>query len=431
MGPEVTQHTRMRAQVVLILLIWNSAVAPYIINTLTGTKGESTVAQFTGLSGPASLYSQLSTLVTIVASLLLVMRAIVRRQRWGLAALMLFSLPYLYLLVRSAYEGGIAPIPAVLIAAVYLALWSVGVSSSAFRTIGILTVVTALLSIATAVIFPRTGIFVSATGNTVGADKQIVDAGLLVGIFNNPNTLGQVLALGLPFVLLISHRWWARLGAITLVLSAMIWTASRTSIYAAVTVLVMALVLRLTSSARARSLVIGIVATTLISLTVLLPLATTSIDAFTYRGQIWLGSLRAVQQSRIFGLGPDWYWRVSQQSNDLVSLAFHGHNQFVSTFVSGGLLGILLAVMWIALLVRHAIMDSSSGWAPSALFVTSLLVLAVLETPVSPLDSGILLYAAVVPAALIWRGRINERSSHQMRRGRGVHSRSSSHESKV
>jgi O-antigen ligase len=90
------------------------------------------------------------------------------------------------------------------------------------------------------------------------------------------------------------------------------------------------------------------------AIVLVLPLLSSNQHAFTGRGHIWAASLRAWEESRLVGLGIDWFrtansvsYFVSLENLDSgdVFLPSHGHNLVVGTLVESGLVGICLLVL--------------------------------------------------------------------------------------
>ena len=113
------------------------------------------------------------------------------------------------------------------------------------RWLGYLVGLTAILSILIGLALPSKGFLHSVNGGVVSVDKQLLPGGLLIGFLTDGNSVGQILAVGIPLVAIIrrpSHRW-VLLGACFL---ALVWTASRSSMLAVALAIIAAAVLKIT-----------------------------------------------------------------------------------------------------------------------------------------------------------------------------------------
>src|SRR6201999_4014902 len=139
------------------------------------------------------------------------------------------------------------------------------------------------------------------------------------------NNLGQYLAMGVPFVALIprrSHRWWF----MGLTLFAIIWSASRSS-FAAMGMLLIAILVLKTFRQESRRVVGPIVAMAPWVLVVLLPFITKNPEEYTNRGLIWKISLQYWHTNVWYGLGANFYQVIGHTSARQAATVFHGHNQ--------------------------------------------------------------------------------------------------------
>ncbi|KQY42819.1 hypothetical protein ASD18_17670 [Cellulomonas sp. Root137] len=242
---------------------------------------------------------------------------------------------------------------------------------------GYLTITLATVSLAMGVLSDAGWIFGS---NIEGAEtKGLIYSGLLAGPYSQMNPLGMALAMGLPFVSLVPRAWLRRAGY-AFVLGALVLTASRTALVAAVVMLVVFLVsVAVRSSARtvlaAASLVISVVI-------VALPLSTENARAFTERGQVWVQALDTVRSGAgplTFGQGTKAFQAGSALTDSIGFVRNHGHNQAVTLLVMGGALALVClgALIWAAVVRAAAVAPASL--APG-LFVVCLLTIGVAET---------------------------------------------------
>ncbi len=399
----------------VLALTWALVVVPRTVQSMTAPKFRTTVGQ------EAAPYSSLALLsdrgltaalagVCAVAVLLSLRRATLA----GAATVAALLLPWLVAAVRDAYGGTVPGTGAALYPLVVLALWALAPRLGVGAVIGHLTGASALLALAMGALLPAAGIYRLASGDLVDPDKTLVPLGLLVGPFSDSNNLAQVLVLGTPALLLVRRRGVA-LAWLAVVVLALVWSSSRSSLLAFAAAGAVAAVLAAARRPGARSVLAGLGGALALAVLAALPLATvaaatsgaaraTAADvAFTNRGYVWRLSLQTFAEHPLVGMGTDWYGRVAGYANPLGGFAYHGHNGLVQSLVTTGLLGTAaLTVLVLVALVR------ASGWAASpgagSLFpVAHLVALAVsstFEVSFALVDRGFLLPVAITPLAL-------------------------------
>jgi O-antigen ligase len=219
-------------------------------------------------------------------------------------------------------------------------------------TAGILVFLLAALSLATAFITPGTA-FLTLGGE---AKESLIAGQALAGPVSHPNTLGQMLALGMPFVFYISSRTW-RITAVVVVSLTLLATGSRTALFAGVIGL---LVMLLWKAQRTGFTVRGGLAP--LALIIIYPIAllvspwliaTSDSQSFTGRGYIWQGSFDLWEKSPVFGNGPRAFYEAAAYYNNLGSGAYHAHNELLNVMVTAGIVGLIAAlVLFVALLLK-------------------------------------------------------------------------------
>ena len=225
---------RDRWAVALLALTWVWMVAPRILQSLLAPKYRSTV----GLLAPPThpLAGHATTLLTFALLALcvwIIVDTLGDPVERPLVPLSLMLAPWGYLVVRDLYVGNFPDIKAMIYPLVVTAVWMLRPRLRALATMGYLMGLAAVLSIALAVIMPDKGIFTTVLGTQLAEDKEVLPWGILVGVFSHGNTMGQVLALGLPMVALIPRRNW-RLLLLAVCLFAILWSASRSAMLAVV-----------------------------------------------------------------------------------------------------------------------------------------------------------------------------------------------------
>ena len=210
-----------------------------------------------------------------------------------------------------------------------------------------------------------------------GDSKAVFGTNLLAGPFSQGNSLGIVMAGGLPFVG-AAYRGRKRAFLVVLIALLVVLSGSRTSMLAVAVIALVAMsraVLEPTLS-RAVAFLAGI--STLVA-TVVVPAMTKTATSFTGRGGIWQVSEQFWPSFKWFGLGPYAYSdpRFYGASGQVL---LHGHNTYVTTRTEIGLVGCMaLAVLLISLLFKAA---SVYGSDPVPMyFMLGILALGLLETP--------------------------------------------------
>jgi O-antigen ligase len=196
------------------------------------------------------------------------------------------------------------------------------------------------------------------------------------------------------------------------VLAALVWTASRSSLAAALAALGCAAALRLLPQGLRVAAATGALLVS-VGTVVALPLVTSAPTAFSNRGLIWNLSLATVETSPLTGHGAAYYSTVGQYVNPLPRTAYHGHNEFVHVLVTGGVAYLVLLGVLLAVAVVHALRhlntapdtELDTGQIGGTLYpVTQIVALAVsctLEVSFGVVDRSFLLAVTVLPMAWI------------------------------
>lgn len=286
--------------------------------------------------------------------------------------------------------------------------WVIPIDTSVLRTVGYLTICIAAVSVAYGVLQPDYATAVRGVG--LEDTKAIIGDKLLAGPFASPNTLGLLLAIGFPTVLAIRNKWILWLGA-AVVIYALVWSSSRSSIFAVAFGFAGYILIRLHLK---RAVAVGIfkfsVVTTSISVVIIPILYRNNELDFTGRGRIWSGSLNAVSGRWIEGAGPDFYQDLYEVRNTLGPTAFHGHNLFITLLVTGGLFVVLSFAYMVWYMARRCI-DVFSDYPECGAWLISLLAASVLESTIDFRSPGYLGWVTWPMLALLVVGRPEYTSS--------------------
>ena len=313
----MTDAARGRLETALILLIGAWFLVPRLIQTLSLAKGVHTAVggqqpPYTGLASAAQrglFYLTIGLCLWIIV--LLWRRSPSRR---GLA-LIVFLLPWAYLVIRDQYAQQRPENIYELMPVLAVAIWMLRPRIARLQVLGYVVGVTIVASLLVGIALPGHGIQRNAAGALVTVDKQILPGGELVGIFSDANSLGQFIALGLPAVMLIRARGW-RIVIALCGLFALVWCASRSSMYAVALTIVVYLVVSRTR-AHSRAFVAFLLLSIAFAAVCILPLITHDPAAFTNRGYIWQASQGAWAQHPLFGNGSDWFSVIGSSSASL------------------------------------------------------------------------------------------------------------------
>jgi O-Antigen ligase len=341
----------------LTSLTFASSTVPGAIEYL-GRSHQSLLASVTAVRTP--LASNVSLLINVLIMLFAFYIAISRGLNIGRNAvdLVLVLTVLAWSLLGLWREGDVTTrsiLDYLTVGLVVVALWCLRPSRALYPHVGRLVSILVIYSLIFAFADPAGAYYTSLSGAIGESTKSYIGHNQLASVFGHSNTLGIVVALGIPFILLLERRV-LRLVVVGLAIWVLVWSSSRTGIFAAGFAFVFMGILRQLPR-RLAGPVVWISSVIVLAVVFLLPLRTTDPNAFTRRGAIWIGSLAEAHHNVLFGQGPNWYSDIAQFDNDLGNQASSGHNWFVSTLALGGLVGLVLgAVLILRLLVlasRH------------------------------------------------------------------------------
>ncbi len=254
--------------------------------------------------------------------------------------LVILLAPWIYLITRDLYAGVHLHLQDLEYPAIVIAVWVLRPPLRKLALLGYLAALLALISVLMGVFLKAKGLYHASNGDLVPLDKKILPWGILVGPLTSENNLGQALVLGLPLIGLARSRL-VKLVVILLTSYAIVWTASRSSIAALAVGGLIALALQVPGR-KLRQVVaaVAVLATALVMIAI--PVSTSVGTDFSNRGYIWITSLRAWSQHRVFGLGSRYYSSLAKYEEGLGGQAFHGHNTFVQMVAVGGAVGLIL-----------------------------------------------------------------------------------------
>ena len=209
--------------------------------------------------------------------------------------------------------------------------------------------------------------------------KGILTSGVLAGPYHQMNSLGMTLAIALPFAALI-RRTQVRWFYFGLIIFTLLLSASRTAIIAVCLAGTVGLFVRLIGSNKGKRLAYLLSAIGIASISIVLPWVVNDPDKFTRRGEIWLESRFAIGESPFIGWGFNAFGSGSLVSDRLGKSIFAAHNLFLHYFVIGGLLGIMIILLFLAWVAARVLSLEPFDPVLSS-FVLIILVLTIAEMP--------------------------------------------------
>ncbi|QZS54689.1 O-antigen ligase family protein [Rhodococcus opacus] len=383
----------------LLILGWAYSIVPAAIDVFSGTRGAVVVTVTHSATAQADTARTLIWLLFMALAGVIVLRNLKHRS----SGAVVFLLPWVAIQISTMANGSLPPKSALLIPAIALAAAFTAPSVRTLETLGKLTIATAVLSLGIATLTPHGFLDVRPPIGqpTPLEEKALIGSQLLAGPYGHSNTLGMALALGLPFVLLIRPRW-LKFAGVAVVASALVWTASRTSITTAAIVLMLTFAAMLLSSrAIARWGSIGIVAALVTMLYI--PLSTLGDPtAYSQRGRIWIAIYQTWQESAWFGHGPYAFHAVSRATRVFGLYAFHGHNLFMHSLMTLGVFGVLAWAVFLIAAARRSVRIGRAGQPAFLYFLITFLTVSCLEISTDLTDLSQLGYVTIVPFAVLF-----------------------------
>ena len=343
------RHARM-----LTSLVFASSTIPGAIEYL-GRSHQSLLASVTVVRTP--LASDVSLLINVLIVMFAFYVAVSRGFNIGrnAADLVLILAIFAWSLLGLWREGDVTTrsiLDYLTVGLVVIALWCLRPSRELYVHVGRLISILVIYSLIFALADPAGAYYTSLSGAIGESTKSFIGHNQLASVFGHSNTLGIVIALGIPFIFLLERRA-VRIVVLALATWVLVWSASRTGAFAAGFAFVLVCILKRVPR-RLTGPLVWVSSLVVLAVVFVLPLRTTDPNAFTRRGAIWIGSLAQAHHDVLFGQGPNWYSDIAQFDNNLGNQASSGHNWFVSTLALGGLVGLVLGAILIFRLLALA-----------------------------------------------------------------------------
>ncbi len=393
-----SMNDRWAELLIVALATW--IILPRLIQSLTASKHLANVGlESPPLTGAAYLSSSGLELAVIGLCVLIVFDVAKNARPGPVGGLVLMLLPWVYLTARDMFAGQNPAKPSYVYPLVVGVLWLLRPRIEVLRYLGYVVGVSAVISIALAVVLPSRGILISSSGELVGQGKEIFSSGILIGFLTHGNTLGQFLALGLPFAGMVPRRW-LRWSIFAVTSFALVWTAAR-SILAAVVIGLLAVAIAAAMNRLTRRWLVPVVTMVPFVIGGIVPFLVSNPHTFANRGLVWGASFDWWHRSVLTGLGSGWYGVVGKTSDQVAGSVGNGHNQLVQLLVTGGIvLAVIVAVPVIVASVRSGAMAASGRLAPVA-YLGMLAGACVLEKAFSIVDNTPMLLMTAVPLTVL------------------------------
>jgi O-antigen ligase len=397
---------------VLIVITWVSVVLPRIVQSLTAPKHHTLVNDNIPYSASTAFLSHLLTLLVIAWCVVVVARRSTDLPTDRRRVLVILLAPWIYLITRDVYAGVHFHFQDVEYPAIVIAVWVLRPPIRKLVLLGYLGAALTAISLLMGIFLSAKGLYHASSGDLVSLDKRILPWGILVGPLSSENNLGQVLVLGLPLIGFARSRA-VRWVVVVMTAYAIVWTSSRSSIAALAVGGIIALALQVPWR-KARPVIAAILLLAAGLVMIAIPVSTSDGKDFSNRGYIWITSLRAWSEHRVFGLGSQWYSALARYEEGLGGAAFHGHNTFVQMVIMGGAVALVLVAAMAVVSVGSAVRWVGRGYNVPAVLLGTFFVSATLEWSFAFFDRDFLLATTVLPMAMVLfakHGRDDEQSA--------------------
>jgi hypothetical protein len=218
-----------------------------------------------------------------------------------------------------------------------------GVNIFFLRTVAIATLTIGLITVAYTLQFPEFAIFI-AEKNVYLIQNFLPNGGLVSGGYSHPNLLASIMCLGTAFSFYLSREF--RFLCNTICGLIILSTGSRTSLICFLFIIFLNSSI-LNRKRFTRTLLRSTLVLSSFSI-IVVPLLQNSFSSFSGRGGIWKSSMRLWAYHPTFGGGPMTYLNLRRVFNDLGEYAFNGHNLFINTMTTLGIVGFLGVTLFIS-----------------------------------------------------------------------------------
>lgn len=379
--PQLRPTIYQRATVLMILAMWALFWVPSLINAVVVGRQYAGLADNIIVSPAAALSSTALQYLSILLMGVALLDAIASRAPIELGRVLLAVVPWASIYLVDYFTSGGVPWQAWIYPPAMAVLSVANLPAhSVYKLIRNMTLFIAVLSIVLALLPGQPGMMPATFHG--GNEKAIIGDSILAGPFGHSNQLGLNMALGLPFAAW-TLRGFRRVAAFGLIALVLLWSASRTSIYVAVAVLVITIATLWVRRGTSRALVFVTTAGSIAAM-VILPLTTDDPSAFTNRGLIWQEGLVSFSSSPLTGTASNAFMVDSDLSRRIGDIINTGHNVFVTVATIGGLIGLAGFAVGLVAMIVLGVRRYSRDVVP-LLTLMSILLLSVIEDPLRAL----------------------------------------------
>lgn len=370
--PEVKSNRSVKngsMPIILVSLAAAHSVLPGVLNTFFyGNKGLVAIGPLTGLS---------ATLIAVLFALSIFWKLLLLNNfqllQLNLRPLGFSLLPWGAYLVSTAINQDPIGIQLFLFPLLMVYFASHGVNVLFLRSVAIATMTIGLITAAYTLRYPEFAIF-TADKNVYLIQTFLPNGGLVTGGYSHPNLLASIMCLGTAFSFYLSREFRVicnvSFGLIIL------FTGSRTSLICFL--LIIFLNSSISNSRRfTRTLLRGTLIVSGLSI-IVVPLFQSSISSFSGRSGIWKSSMQLWATHPMFGGGPMTYLNLRRVFNDLGEYAFNGHNLFINTVTTLGIVGFLSFTIFISYNIKK-LWKIEIHDRPIAVWLITFLALSILE----------------------------------------------------
>jgi O-antigen ligase len=227
---------------------------------------------------------------------------------------------------------------------IYLA--SHGASLTFLRSIATCTMFVGLITLAYTSLYREFAILKVAKSGPL-TQAFLTNLGLVAGSYSHPNLLGTIMCLGSAFSFFLSNKSRVMCNVICGVI--VLLSGSRTSLICFTLIILLNLTLarsnKISKSIARVSLVLSGLAI------IFVPLAQNSYSSFSGRTELWKYSTQLWGSHPIFGGGPMTYLNLKKVYSELGVYAYNGHNLFINTVTTLGIVGFLGLVLFISYII--------------------------------------------------------------------------------
>jgi hypothetical protein len=319
----------------LLVSLWCSVILPPTVSLLShgpaSSDAEQTIVEDAGYA--IVRYSCLA--LVALAGIWVVGVNITNRRVLRASALLPVVICGGMIVVESMLNGGTLHFSMILVMALAVVCVFVEPRTVNLNCIGTLTIVLAALSLVLGM--EGSGLM---KWWSWGQEKALIFGAALAGPFTTANVLGRALVLGLPFVLAIPRRSIKRIGIFMVVL-ALLWTASRTSLIAAAAVSAGFFLLRARWMQRMKWRLAAGCGPLILS--ALVPYLGWPDNAFTARGFIWRLSKSLISRHPETGIGAEGLLPGGALAQAVGAVVYSAHNTALNLILQYGYpLGVLV-----------------------------------------------------------------------------------------